>query len=128
MRPPWWPEVRDGLARILGATDVTSVLGRETDAELLNISGSGCLIETSTRIDVGTAGLLRMTIQGTEYHDDVRVARCQAIEGAGAKYHIGAEFLWTTAPGEQSLRRLVVQLRGAAVKAAEVRFESRQAM
>jgi hypothetical protein len=120
--------MRDRLERILSADDVTSVLGREVNAELLNISSSGCLLESATRIEVGTAGLLRMTIGGAEYRDDVRVVRCQAIQGAGARYQVGVEFLWTTPPNERSLRRLVAQLRGASVKAAAVKFEARQPM
>ena len=120
--------MQDRLERILSADDVTSVLGRELNAELLNISSSGSLLESSTQIAVGTAGLLRMMIGGTEYRDDVRVVRCQAIQGAGARFHVGVEFLWTAPPDERSLRRLVAQLRGAAVKAAEVKFESRQPM
>jgi hypothetical protein len=120
--------MRARLERILSAGDATSVLGRELKAELLNISSSGCLLEAATRIDVGTAGLLCITVGDREYRDDVRVVRCQAIQGAGARFHLGVEFLWTTPPDARSLRRLVAQLRGAALKASEVTFESRQPM
>jgi hypothetical protein len=44
--------------------------------------------------------------------DTIRVVRCQSIEGAGSLHHIGAEFLWTAAPGPNALRRFVQKLAG----------------
>jgi hypothetical protein len=57
----------------------------------------------------------------------VRVARCQRIEGAGEVYHLGVEFLWTSSPGQHSLRRLVTRLRGAVPNGVDLRFDLRRA-
>jgi hypothetical protein len=53
-----------------------------------------------------------MEFGGVEYGDDVRVARCTRLEGS-SEYHLGLEFLWTTAPGERSMRRMIDGLRSA---------------
>ena len=43
--------------------------------------------------------------------------RCQQCEGASGTYLIGAEFLWTNAPHDGSLRRIVTRLQSSAIKA-----------
>lgn len=98
------------LIDLLGDGDLMGVLARDTDVRLLNVSASGCLIESRRRIEAGTAGALRLVVDGEEYCDDVIVARCSEVQGAGATYHVGAEFLWTTPPGVRSLRRLAARL------------------
>ena len=87
------------------ATNRLAVLGRDVQAYIVNYSPNGCLIETNSPLDVGTVGRLRFVIDGREFADDVQVVRCQAIEGAGAQYQVGAKFLWTMAGGDDSLRR-----------------------
>ena len=84
-----------------------AVLGKELSIRVLNCSPSGCLIETHARLDVGTVASLRMTLQGEEFIDDVQVVRCQAIEGAGPVFHVGARFLWTGTPSPRSLRQVM---------------------
>jgi hypothetical protein len=84
-----------------------AVLGKELSVRVLNCSPSGCLIETHARLDVGTVASLRMTLQGEEFVDDVQVVRCQAIEGAGPVFHVGAQFLWTGTPSPRSLRQIM---------------------
>jgi hypothetical protein len=80
------------------------VLTRERDARLLNCSVTGCLFETNCHVPVGATASIRVTIDGREFTDDVQIVRCQPIAGAGATYHIGAEFLWTQPLVRQSLR------------------------
>jgi len=87
------------------ATEQMGVLTRELQVRILNCSSSGCLVETNARLDVGTVGTLRLTIDGGEYVDELMVVRCQAIEGAGSIFHVGAKFLWTGAPTNGTLRR-----------------------
>lgn len=84
-----------------------AVLGKEFAVRVLNCSPSGCLIETHARLDVGTVASLRMTLLGEEFVDDVQVVRCQAIEGAGSVFHVGARFLWTGTPSPNSLRQIM---------------------
>jgi hypothetical protein len=116
----------EGLARLLDTDDLLGVIGRDAPVHLLNISGSGCLLESRVKLEAGTVGALQMAVDGDVYCDDVRVARCQRIEGAGEVYHVGVAFLWTSTPGPSSLRRLVTQLRGASAHPVDVRFEVRR--
>ena len=99
------------LLDMLAAEDVIGVLTRETRVRLVNISASGCLLETTLRLEPGTVGQLKVVIDGDTFGDAVRVARVQQVHGAGAEWHLGAEFLWTTHPGSRSLRRMVSRLR-----------------
>lgn len=87
------------------AADRLAVLGRDFQAHIVNYSPNGCLLETNSPLDVGTVGTLRFVIDGREFADDVQVVRCQAIEGAGSQYQVGAKFLWTMSSGGDSLRR-----------------------
>jgi hypothetical protein len=113
----------DAIDAILTASDLVAVLGREVSVRLVDISTSGCLLASDSRLETGTIGVLRVSIDDTDFADDVRVMRCQACEGSSALYHIGAQFLWTTSPDERSLRRAITRLQTASVKGA--RFEHR---
>ena len=84
--------------------NVLAVLTRDVRVRIINCSSSGCLVETGVRLEVGTVGSLRLVLDGDEFTDEVRVVRCQPIEGAGSVHHVGAEFLWTLPPDRQSLR------------------------
>src|SRR5688572_28919804 len=90
---------------ILNTEDQLGVLSKEFHLHLLNCSSSGCLLETSSRIEVGTIGILRLNLGGDEFSEEVQVVRCQQIAGAGSVYHVGAAFLWTATPANGSLRR-----------------------
>jgi PilZ domain len=106
----------DALDAILRAVDLVAVLGREVPVRLIEISTSGCLLESSSRLEQGTAGVLRVTFEDESYQDDVRIMRCRGFEGSSAVYQIGAEFLWTTRPHERSLRRVITRLQSGTVK------------
>lgn len=117
------------LALVLGADDLAGVLAREVRVRLVNISGSGCLVETSAQVEPGTTGVLRVDIDGEHYADDIRVARVQRVHGSSATWHVGAEFLWTTYPGSRSLRRVASRLqRDFAQHAVSIEFESHRPM
>jgi hypothetical protein len=109
--------VIDILDAILQANDTVAVLGREVILRLLDISASGCLLESASRLEVGTTGTLRVSFDNIEYADDVRIMRCRINDGSSALYHLGAQFLWTTTPCERSLRRILTKLQPAVVKA-----------
>lgn len=112
----------DALDTILRAGDLAAVLGREVAVSLVDISASGCLLESDRRLVVGTTGSLRVLFEGTVYSDDVRIIRCCECEGSSRPYQFGAEFLWTNSLRDQSLRRVVSRLQASAFKQA--RFES----
>lgn len=97
----------NALDAILRADDCMAVLTRDVSVRLIDISGSGCLLESDSRLREGLTGTLRVQIETAEYLDDVRIVRCASAEGA---FRIGAEFLWTTSPGERSLRRVLNRL------------------
>jgi hypothetical protein len=119
----------DHLAEVLGAEDLAGVLSRDVSVRLVNISGSGCLVETSAHVEHGTTATLSVEIDGETYADDIRVARVQRVHGTSATWNVGVEFLWTTYPGSRSLRRMVSRLqREIERQAVTVGFESRRPM
>jgi hypothetical protein len=99
------------FGEVLAADDALGVLTRDLRVRLLNISTSGCLVESTAPIEAGTTGRLTIRVSGEMYADAVRVTRAQRVEGAGSTWHVGAEFLWTSQPGLRSLRRVVSRLR-----------------
>lgn len=105
----------DALDLMLAAPDLVAVLERLVPVRLLEISGSGCLLESAARLDVGTAGLVTVLFDEERYSDEVRVMRCR--ESEAGLYRIGAEFLWTRNPRERSLRRMLARLQGGLVRA-----------
>ena len=68
------------------------VFQQELPVQLVNISRSGCLLQASRPVRVGTVGRLRVAFDNTEYADDVRVARC--AQGNGQHCELGIELLW----------------------------------
>lgn len=89
------------------ADEVFGVLGRNVPARLIEISRSGCLLESRERVEDGTVAELRLQVGGETFLDDVRITRCVLVEGSGSCYRIGAEFVQTRRPGEKSIRRAV---------------------
>jgi hypothetical protein len=114
----------EALDAILRAHDVVAVLGRDVAVRLIDISNSGCLIQSETRLAEGTTGTLRLTHNGVDYVDDVRIVRCQQPTVGDSWFRLGAQFLWTTHPGERSLRRVIAGMQPAAVNT--LRFQTRE--
>ncbi len=106
----------DAIDAVLKSGDVVAVLGREVTVRLINISASGCLVESSNCLTLGATGSLVLKFDGREYVDDVRIVRCLEFEGSSGGYQMGVEFLWTTAPHEGSLRRIVSRLQASAIR------------
>ena len=103
------------------APDVTGMLARIVPTRLLEISRTGCLLESRQRVEDGTVGELQLQLQRETFVDDVRVTRCVLVEGSGSIYRVGAEFVQTRRPGEHSIRRAVaVILRGLAANGSIV--------
>jgi pilus assembly protein Flp/PilA len=101
--------MRPGL---LTGPSVIAVLGRDVVVRLLEISRSGCLLESSHAMPAGTIAALAIEIDGREYMDDVRVWRSQLLAGVGERYELGVEFLWLRLPREHSLRSYAATLTG----------------
>jgi hypothetical protein len=83
---------------------VLGVILTHTPLRAIEISRTGCLLECSRRIEVGTTGELRLKIDRRTYSEVVMVTRCQRLEGAAASYRLGVEFLRTRRPSASSLR------------------------
>jgi hypothetical protein len=85
-----------------------AILMRDFVMLVLDISDSGCLIESQRRLEVGTVGNLRLRFGTHEYHDDVEVVRCDIVEGARTVYHVSVRFLWTAPRREGSIPHAVI--------------------
>jgi len=99
----------------LDRPDVTGMLARDVPTRLIDISRTGCLLESRHRVEDGTVGELQLQVKSETFVDDVRVTRCVLVEGSGSIYRVGAEFVQTRRPGERSIRRAIAAiLRGFA--------------
>lgn len=87
--------------------ELVGVLARHIPTRLIEISRSGCLLESAHRIEEGTVGALRLEVRGQTYLEDVRATRCVAMAGSGSSYLIGIEFLQTARADGASIRRAV---------------------
>ena len=85
--------------------ELAGVLARHVPTRLVDISSSGCLLESSRRIDEGTVGALRLEISGETYFEDVRTTRCVAIAGLGSSFLVGIEFIGPARTDGTSIRR-----------------------
>jgi hypothetical protein len=88
--------------------ELTGVLARHIPTRLVEISRSGCLLESAHRIEEGTVGALRLEVQGRKYSEDVRATRCVAVAGSGSSYLVGVEFLDTGRTDRTSIRRAML--------------------
>lgn len=86
-----------------------AVLIRELDVRAIDVSRTGCLIETRRHMRVGTVGRLRLTLGTIDCEDDVEVVRCETIEGTRARFRVGVRFLWTTPPYAGSIRHAIAR-------------------
>jgi len=97
------------------------MLARNVPMRLIDIGRTGCLLESHQRVENGTLGELRLQVDDEIFVDDVRVTRCVLVEGSGALYRVGAEFVQTRRPGEHSIRRAMTSmLRGPVTKVSFV--------
>ena len=94
-------------ARAVEGPDLIGLLARSVPTRLIDISRTGCLLESQQRVDEGTVGELKLDVERETFVDDVRVIRCVLVEGSGSVYLVGAEFLQTHRPGERSIRLAV---------------------
>jgi PilZ domain len=114
------------LPEALEGPEVIGMLARTVPTRLIDISRTGCLLESRHRVDAGTVGELCLQLHADTFVDDVRVTRCVLVEGSGSVYLVGAEFIQTHRPGERSIRRAITGiLRGPAGPTAALR-ESRK--
>jgi hypothetical protein len=87
------PEPANVVAIPVLDTEEAGTLWRDLEIWLLNVSASGCLLESRHAMRSGTAATLRLRVGEAEYVDEIRVTRCVPVQGAGATFRIGAEFV-----------------------------------
>ena len=92
-----------------GLFDTHAVLMRELDVRVLNVSSSGCLIETNGWIAIGTIGTLNVKLGSEECTDDIEVVRCEAVPGAETFYHVGVRLLRRSPRHARSIRQAVAR-------------------
>ena len=108
----------------LDEPEVSGMLARSVPTRLLDVSRTGCLLESRQRVEDGVVGELRLHLADRTFVDDVRVTRCVRVEGSGSMYHVGAEFVQTRRPGEHSIRHAITAiLRGIASNGTIVNSE-----
>lgn len=83
---------------------VRGILVRQVPVRVLEISLSGCVLETPVQVCVPCAGELVLQINGEPHLDDVRLSRCNRVAGSGSVFRTAAEFLWTRGAGQKSVR------------------------
>lgn len=81
-----------------------ATLVRTMPVRLVDVSRSGCRLESGRWMEAGSCGQLLMELDGRLRLQDIRVARCQAREGASSPYQVGAELLRTRRLTERSVR------------------------
>jgi PilZ domain-containing protein len=88
--------------------ELTGVLARQIPTRLVEISRSGCLLESSHRIEEGTVAALSLEVRGQRFSGDVRATRCVAVAGLGSRYLVGVEFLDTGRTDGASIRHAML--------------------
>jgi hypothetical protein len=90
------------------------VFQQELPVQVVNLSRSGCLLQVSRPVRVGTVGRLRVALDDTEYAEHVRVARCETVDGASCE--LGVELLWVpkTKEPRSGAASLALRLRASA--------------
>jgi hypothetical protein len=94
--------------------NTAATIVRQHDGRLVDVSGVGCLIESSASIAPGTVGMLEATIDGEVYVEAVRVARLVMNHNGRGVNRIGLDFLLLAPPGAHSIRAIVTRLAGGA--------------
>jgi hypothetical protein len=90
-----------------------AVVLRNLSLMVLDVSSSGCLIESSAPLQVGTVGWLEVEFEGERRFEWFRIAR---IETRGERAFLaGVEFLPLAAAGADSLRSAIGRLRRSAL-------------
>ena len=96
--------------------DVKEVLGVivwDVPVRLVDISRTGCLLESSRHMEVGTTGEFRIEFAGQTFSEELRITRCLRLAGSSTIFRLGAEFLRLRLPSVSSLRRAVYAVLGA---------------
>lgn len=102
------------------------VLRHDVTVRVLDVSPTGCLLETNMLVENGREGTLRIVLDGQELVERITVVRCQPLHGAGTRCLVGVRFSSATARPEGRLQAVVSQVSAAGLRtspaAAEIAF------
>ena len=93
-----------GIGEFHGISEDVASLATQVRVRVLNCSATGCLLETSEAVSVGSYGRLRVSFGGRVFDDTIHVVRCEYLSGTGSIHHVAATFVSTTPPYADSLR------------------------
>ena len=80
------------------------IVGRVA-VRVLDLSATGCLLESRVRLTEGAVGTLHLTVDGRRYREALRLSRVASIAGRSGVYQAGAQFL-TLGSSRRALRHL----------------------
>ena len=83
----------------------TGVVVRRVAVRVVDLSATGCLLESSVRLNEGAVGTLHLTVDGRRYRETLRIARVASTAGRSGANQAGAQFL-TLGSTRQALRHL----------------------
>lgn len=83
----------------------TGVVVRRVTVRVTDLSATGCLLESSIRLNEGAVGTLHLTVDGRRYRETLRISRVASTAGRGGAYQAGAQFL-TLGSSRRALRHL----------------------
>jgi hypothetical protein len=83
----------------------TGVVVRRVAVRVIDLSATGCLLESSVRLSEGAVGTLHLTVEGRCYQETLRVSRLGATVGRSRAHRAGAQFL-TLGSSRRGLRHL----------------------
>ena len=83
----------------------TGVVVRRVAVRVVDLSASGCLLETRVRLSEGAVGTLHLTVDGRRYRETVRISRVAPTAGRSGAHRAGAQFL-TLGSSRRALRHL----------------------
>src|SRR5688572_12114612 len=102
------------------------VLRHDVTVRVLDVSPTGCLLETNMLVESGTHGTLRIVLDGRELVERITVVRCQPLHGAGTRCLVGVRFSSGTTKPDGRLQAVVSQVSAAELRtsaaAAEIAF------
>ena len=105
------------------------VVLRDIPVRVLDVSASGCLVESREQLPEGAVGLLEVTGEQGRTVEPLRIRRSTEIAGGATRFRAGAQFLPLGAPSPTSVRNQLARLEVALEieAAAGIRTSSRPA-
>ena len=86
---------------------VVGRLVRRVPTRVVDVSLSGCLVESDQDLAIGTNGTLHVDLWGVPCRYPVRVSRVTRRQGAGESLRVAGEFTWNARPVSEGLKAAI---------------------